>query len=80
MLMVQLWVSMIQCSLINLLFWFLQDKNLVEVKQILKETQLEDNRKRELSTALHAYFKDWLYGNIYGALPPPNIFLFIFNL
>ncbi|PWA61825.1 cyclase-associated protein CAP/septum formation inhibitor MinC [Artemisia annua] len=42
------------------------DKNLVEVKQILKETQLEDNRKRELSTALHAYFKDWLYasGNI----------------
>ncbi|GJU79678.1 TBCC domain-containing protein 1 [Tanacetum coccineum] len=42
------------------------DKNLVEVKQIMKETQLEDNRKRELSTALHAYFKDWLYasGNV----------------
>ncbi|KAJ0743024.1 putative TBCC domain-containing protein [Helianthus annuus] len=42
------------------------DKNLVEVKQILKETQLEDNRKRELSTALHVYFKDWLYasGNV----------------
>ncbi|KAI7742712.1 hypothetical protein M8C21_018496 [Ambrosia artemisiifolia] len=42
------------------------DKNLVEVKQILKETQLEDNKKRELSTALHAYFKDWLYasGNV----------------
>ncbi|XP_071737524.1 uncharacterized protein [Rutidosis leptorrhynchoides] len=42
------------------------DKNLVEVKQILKETQLEDNRKRELSAALHVYFKDWLYasGNV----------------
>ncbi|KAL8225302.1 hypothetical protein R6Q57_017859 [Mikania cordata] len=42
------------------------DKNLVEVKQILSETQLEDTRKRELSTALHAYFKDWLYasGNV----------------
>ncbi|XP_076905226.1 uncharacterized protein LOC143560919 [Bidens hawaiensis] len=42
------------------------DKSLVEVKQILKETQLEDNRKRELLTALHVYFKDWLYasGNV----------------
>lgn len=41
-------------------------KNLVEVKQILRETQLEDNRKKELSSALHVYFKDWLYasGNI----------------
>ncbi|KAL3533893.1 hypothetical protein ACH5RR_007414 [Cinchona calisaya] len=41
-------------------------KNLGEIKQILKETQLEESRKRELSTALHAYFKDWLYasGNI----------------
>ncbi|KAK6151267.1 hypothetical protein DH2020_013902 [Rehmannia glutinosa] len=36
-------------------------KNLVEVKQILRETQLEESRKRELSTALHACFKDWLY-------------------
>ncbi|XP_022842260.1 TBCC domain-containing protein 1-like [Olea europaea var. sylvestris] len=41
-------------------------KNLVEVKQILRETQLEDSRKRELSSALHVCFKDWLYasGNI----------------
>ncbi|XP_047327391.1 TBCC domain-containing protein 1-like isoform X2 [Impatiens glandulifera] len=40
--------------------------NLGELKQILRETQLEDNRKRELSSALHMYFKDWLYatGNI----------------
>ncbi|CAI9301308.1 unnamed protein product [Lactuca saligna] len=42
------------------------DKNLVEVKQILKESQLEDTKKREVSTALHVYFKDWLYasGNV----------------
>ncbi|XP_051138756.1 uncharacterized protein LOC127256674 [Andrographis paniculata] len=42
------------------------DKNLCEVKQILRETQLEENRKRELSSALHSCFKDWLYasGNI----------------
>jgi len=40
--------------------------NLGEMKQILRETQLEESRKRELSTALHVYFKDWLYasGNI----------------
>ncbi|KAG6413625.1 hypothetical protein SASPL_126339 [Salvia splendens] len=36
-------------------------KSLEEVKQILKESQLEENRKRELSTALHSCFKDWLY-------------------
>ncbi|KAG8371879.1 hypothetical protein BUALT_Bualt12G0008800 [Buddleja alternifolia] len=41
-------------------------KSLEEVKQILRETQLEDSRKRELSSSLHACFKDWLYasGNI----------------
>ncbi|CAL5419669.1 unnamed protein product [Camellia sinensis] len=38
--------------------------NLGEIKQILKETQLEDSRKHELSSALHVYFKEWLYGNI----------------
>ncbi|ONH95480.1 hypothetical protein PRUPE_7G073500 [Prunus persica] len=40
--------------------------NLGEVKQLLREAPLEENRKRELSTALHVYFKDWLYasGNI----------------
>ncbi|XP_071721703.1 uncharacterized protein [Rutidosis leptorrhynchoides] len=40
--------------------------NLVEIKQMLKELPFEENRKRELSTALHLYFKDWLYasGNI----------------
>ncbi|XP_030927892.1 uncharacterized protein LOC126692935 [Quercus robur] len=41
-------------------------KNLGEVKQLLREAPLEENRKRELSSALHVYFKDWLYasGNI----------------
>ncbi|KAI4348752.1 hypothetical protein L6164_009435 [Bauhinia variegata] len=46
-----------------------QDKNqtnLGEIRQLLQEAQLEDSRKRELSSALHVYFKDWLYasGNI----------------
>ncbi|KAL8463939.1 hypothetical protein ACS0TY_033758 [Phlomoides rotata] len=41
-------------------------KSLEEVKKILREAQLEESRKRELSNALHACFKDWLYasGNI----------------
>ncbi|XP_010548390.1 PREDICTED: TBCC domain-containing protein 1-like [Tarenaya hassleriana] len=41
-------------------------KNLEETKQSLREAPLEENRKRELSGALHVHFKDWLYatGNI----------------
>ncbi|XP_062112143.1 uncharacterized protein LOC133823386 [Humulus lupulus] len=41
-------------------------KTLGEIKQQLREAPLEENRKRELSCALHVYFKDWLYasGNI----------------
>ncbi|KAG2244014.1 hypothetical protein Bca4012_035042 [Brassica carinata] len=41
-------------------------KNLEETRQSLRETPLEDKRKRELTTAFHMHFKDWLYatGNI----------------
>ncbi|KAJ8899980.1 hypothetical protein K2173_024091 [Erythroxylum novogranatense] len=41
-------------------------KNLGELKHLLREAPLEENRKRELSCALHLLFKDWLYasGNI----------------
>lgn len=49
--------------MINILFKISQEKNLGEIKQLLKEAPLEENRKRELSSALHVYFKDWLYGN-----------------
>ncbi|GAB4851553.1 hypothetical protein Ancab_030956 [Ancistrocladus abbreviatus] len=40
--------------------------NLGEIKQVLGEISVEDSKKRELSSALHVYFKDWLYasGNI----------------
>ncbi|PWA94107.1 CARP motif-containing protein [Artemisia annua] len=42
------------------------ESNLVEVRQMLREAPLEDSKKKELSSALHVYFKDWLYssGNI----------------
>ncbi|XP_073261334.1 uncharacterized protein [Populus alba] len=36
-------------------------KNLGEIKQLLREVPLEENQKRELSSALHLLFKDWLY-------------------
>ncbi|KAL9331666.1 hypothetical protein ACSQ67_001276 [Phaseolus vulgaris] len=41
-------------------------KNLGELRQLIREASLEESRKRELSSALHVYFKDWLYasGNI----------------
>ncbi|KAJ4896042.1 Tubulin binding cofactor C domain-containing protein [Raphanus sativus] len=43
-------------------------KNLEETRRSLRETPLEENRKKELSTALHVYFQKlaWLYasGNI----------------
>ncbi|KAM3288553.1 TBCC domain-containing protein 1 [Capsicum chacoense] len=41
-------------------------KNLEETKNILKDTELDESRKREVATALHVCFKDWLYasGNI----------------
>ncbi|XP_026413394.1 TBCC domain-containing protein 1-like isoform X2 [Papaver somniferum] len=41
-------------------------QGLEEIRQALRDIQLEENRKRELSCALHVYFKDWLYasGNI----------------
>ncbi|KAK4766444.1 hypothetical protein SAY87_008086 [Trapa incisa] len=40
--------------------------NLEEIKQALGNASLADTQKRELSNALHVYFKDWLYasGNI----------------
>jgi len=41
----------------------LQHKNLGEIRQLIREASLEESRKRELSSALHVYFKDWLYGN-----------------
>nr|XP_043609072.1 TBCC domain-containing protein 1 [Erigeron canadensis] len=42
------------------------ENNLVEVQQMLREAALEDGRRKELSNALHVYFRDWLYasGNI----------------
>ncbi|XP_009797552.1 uncharacterized protein [Nicotiana sylvestris] len=43
-----------------------RQKNLEEIKQNLREADLEESRKKELTTALHQCFKDWLYasGNI----------------
>ncbi|XP_047960458.1 TBCC domain-containing protein 1-like [Salvia hispanica] len=41
-------------------------KSLEEVKQLLRDTKLDDTQKRELSGALHSCFKEWLFasGNV----------------
>ena len=50
-------------------FGFIQLKNLEETRRSLSETPLEENRKKELSSALHVYFKDWLYGKKFEINP-----------
>ncbi|XP_004497930.1 uncharacterized protein [Cicer arietinum] len=41
-------------------------KSLGELRQLIQEASLEENRKREFSSVLHVHFKDWLHasGNI----------------
>ncbi|KAG6555315.1 hypothetical protein Mapa_003358 [Marchantia paleacea] len=43
-----------------------RSKAVESLKQTLKGVALEENRKRDLTNAIHAYFKEWLYstGNI----------------
>ncbi|KAJ8500229.1 hypothetical protein OPV22_010781 [Ensete ventricosum] len=40
--------------------------NLADVQEAIRDVQLDENRKRELASALHVHFRDWLYasGNI----------------
>ncbi|WOK95278.1 TBCC domain-containing protein 1-like isoform X2 [Canna indica] len=40
--------------------------NLIDVQQAIRDVQVDENRRRELASALHVHFKDWLYasGNI----------------
>ncbi|EMS64518.1 TBCC domain-containing protein 1 [Triticum urartu] len=37
--------------------------SLEDIQKNIRELELDDNRKKELACALHAQFKDWLYGN-----------------
>lgn len=54
------------CSNLNEIVSSLQQNNLREIRQLLREASLEESRKRELSSALHVYFKEWLYGNYHS--------------
>ncbi|KAM0855226.1 hypothetical protein ACQ4PT_049930 [Festuca glaucescens] len=42
---------------------------LEDTQKTIRELQLDENRKKELASALHAQFKDWLYVTV-GALSP----------
>lgn len=61
-------ISHILISYIFLKFGFrvalLQNVSLEDIQKNIRELELDDNRKKELACALHAQFKDWLYGNL----------------
>jgi TBCC domain-containing protein 1 len=40
-----------------------QHVSLEDIQKNIRELELDDTRKKELASALHAQFKDWLYGN-----------------
>jgi TBCC domain-containing protein 1 len=44
--------------------YHLQQAVLEDTQKTIRELELDENRKKELATALHAQFKDWLYGKI----------------
>ena len=65
--------ALVCISLTPLFFLFHQLKNLDETRRSLRETPLEENRKKELSSALHVYFKDWLYGRNFQNQSPLKV-------
>ena len=56
-------LGFLPCNLYDCFFY--QKKNIREIKQLLREAPLKENRKWELSCSLHLLFKDWLYGNFH---------------
>ncbi|KAL6602991.1 hypothetical protein ACP70R_043352 [Stipagrostis hirtigluma subsp. patula] len=47
------------------LYWASQRKkhaSLEDIQKKIRELEVDDNRKKELACAIHAQFKDWLYG------------------
>ncbi|XP_020570883.1 TBCC domain-containing protein 1-like [Phalaenopsis equestris] len=37
---------------------------LADIQKALRDLQIDEDRRRELASALHTHFKDWLYGNV----------------
>lgn len=48
----------------NLLIVHFQNTSLEDIQKNIQELEIDDNRKKELACALHAQFKDWLYGEL----------------
>ncbi|XP_024516205.1 TBCC domain-containing protein 1 [Selaginella moellendorffii] len=40
-----------------------RNKAMENLRHLLQNVPLDDNRKRDLSNAIHAHFKEWLYGS-----------------
>jgi len=58
---------------------FLQNSVLSEIQQVIRNAQLEENKKRELACALHVHFKDWLYGIGHILFQPFFVFFILFS-
>uniref|UniRef100_A0A0D9YNP3 TBCC domain-containing protein 1 n=1 Tax=Oryza glumipatula TaxID=40148 RepID=A0A0D9YNP3_9ORYZ len=48
---------------------------LEDIRRTIRELQIDDNRKKELTNALHAQFKDWLYGKFSSVHSVANAFI-----
>lgn len=59
-------LCMIQLVQLNSIVYSFQQNNLGEIRKLIHEASLKESRKQELSSVLHVYFKDWLYGNFHS--------------
>lgn len=48
----------------NFLIVYFQHASLEDIQKNIRELEIDDTRKKELACALHAQFKDWLYGEL----------------
>jgi hypothetical protein len=49
---------------VNFFIVHFQHASLEDTQKNIRELEIDDNRKKELACALHAQFKDWLYGEL----------------
>jgi len=47
---------------VSFLIVHFQHASLEDTQKNIRELEIDENRKKEFACALHAQFKDWLYG------------------
>ncbi len=53
-----------------------QSKAAENLKEMLYNAALEDNKKRHFTSAIHAHFREWLFGTVHlhGKPKVPSVF------